>query len=205
MSSMPPPQRRGGDGSRASSANSVSSPGSPASLKLRRPNERWARRSLGGDGTGRSVIPEASRFNHFGLWNTGCPAFAEHDSGEGETHRSRDTNLCPSSAAASSLHERRAQGVPDAGRTRRSCVQRKCTLRTQATTGQPDNRHSLRNGLRLIRGLLGAPGFWPPSPRVRHARLDPGIGGSGPHDFAVRSGAFVSRADASIAPRFPRP
>ena len=36
---------------------------------------------------------------------------------------------------------------------------RKCTLRTQATTGQPTVRHSLRNGLRLIRDLLGAPGF----------------------------------------------
>jgi hypothetical protein len=41
----------------------------------------------------------------------------------------------------------RAQEVPDAGRTREPCVQRKCTLRTQASTGQPKHRHSLRNGL----------------------------------------------------------
>jgi len=33
--------------------------------------------------------------------------------------------------------KRRAQGTPDAGRTREPCVQRECTLRTQATTGQP--------------------------------------------------------------------
>ncbi len=31
----------------------------------------------------------------------------------------------------------RAQGTPDAGRTREPCVQKRCTLRTQATTGQP--------------------------------------------------------------------
>ncbi len=71
--------------------------------------------------------------------------------------------------------------------------------------GSRNNRHSLRDGLRLIRDLLGAPGFWPPSPRARHTKLDPSIGGSGPHDFAVRSGAFVSCADASIASPPPRP
>jgi hypothetical protein len=53
----------------------------------------------------------------------------------------------------------------------------KCTLRTQAASGQPDNRHSLRNGLRLIRVLLGAPGFWPPSPC-----------GSSPQDLIPASG-----------------
>jgi hypothetical protein len=80
-----------------------------------------------------------------------------------------------------------------------------CILRTQATSGQPDNRHSLRNGLRLIRVLLGAPGFWPPSPRVRHARLDPGIGGSGPHDFAVRTWRIrLPRQSVHRNPRYVR-
>src|ERR1700752_4791326 len=38
----------------------LSSPGSPPSLKLRRPSEVVARRNLGGDGTGRPGIPETS-------------------------------------------------------------------------------------------------------------------------------------------------
>ena len=52
--------------------------------------------------------------------------------------------------------------------------------------GSRNNRHSLRNGLRLIRDLLGAPGFRATVAARMSARLDPSIGGSGPHDFAVR-------------------
>jgi hypothetical protein len=45
------------------------------------------------------------------------------------------------------LEQERAQERPDAGRTREPCVQKKCTLRTQATTGSAkNNRPSLRNG-----------------------------------------------------------
>jgi hypothetical protein len=63
-------------------------------------------------------------------------------------------------------------------------------------------RHSLRNGLRLIRGLLGAPGFLATvASHVRHAKLDPSVGGSGQHDFAVRIDALVLRADTAIASR----
>ena len=51
----------------------------------------------------------------------------------------------------------RARGMPDAGRTRGPCVPRKCTRRTQVTQGSRDTRHSPRNGLRLIRDLLGVP------------------------------------------------
>jgi len=99
---------------------------------------------------------------------------------------------CPSFALSVALKEERAQGVPDAGRTREACVQRKCTLRTQATTGQPNNRHSLRNGVTAYTwSPRCARAFWPPSPCVRHARLDPSVGGSGPHDFAVRFNPFV--------------
>ena len=53
---------------------------------------------------------------------------------------------CPSFASFVSLSEKRAQGMPGAGCTREPCVQKECTLRTQATQVQPDNRHSPRNG-----------------------------------------------------------
>src|SRR5690348_11282061 len=66
-------------------------------------------------------------------------------------HHSRGTK-CPSVALIVSLSIKRAQGAPDAHRTRGS-------HRTRNATGTPKHRHSLRNGLRLIRGLLGAPGF----------------------------------------------
>src|SRR5690242_20076486 len=56
--------------------------------------------------------------------------------GEDIREPSRGTR-CPSDAARVALEERRAQGTPDAGCTREPCVQRKCTLRTQASTGQP--------------------------------------------------------------------
>ncbi len=44
-------------------------------------------------------------------------------------------------------------------------------------------------GLYVVSSVRRA--FWPPSPCVRHARLDPSVGGSGPHDFAVRFNPFV--------------
>ena len=67
--------------------------------------------------------------------------------------------------------------------------------------GSRNNRHSLRDGLRLIRALLGVPGFLASvaSRDLHLARLDPSVGGSGPHDFAVRVSAFVSRTAASTA------
>jgi hypothetical protein len=67
-------------------------------------------------------------------------------------------------------------------------------------------RHSLRNGLRLIRALPGVPGLLAPVPRARDPGLDPSVGGSGPHDFAVREGAFVrrgNRAETSSRPSHP--
>jgi hypothetical protein len=78
--------------------------------------------------------------------------------------------------------------MPDAGRTREPCVQRRVHLcaRKQRQV-QPKHRHSLRNGLRLIRGLLGAPGFLATvARRFVACELDPSIGGSGQRDFAVR-------------------
>ena len=48
------------------------------------------------------------------------------------------TEFRPSDAPRSPSRTERAQGMPDAGRTREPCVQGQCTLRTQATTGQPN-------------------------------------------------------------------
>ena len=86
-----------------------------------------------------------------------------------------------------------------------------CILRTQETTGQPEQPAfpaQWADGLYVISSVCRA--FEPPSPCVRHARLDPSIGGSGPHDFAVRDDAFVHAASAlsiltSIASRSQRP
>ena len=50
--------------------------------------------------------------------------------------------------------------MPDAGRTREPCVQRKSALcARKQQQGSQNNRHSLRDGLRLIRGLPGVPGL----------------------------------------------
>jgi hypothetical protein len=46
-------------------------------------------------------------------------------------------------------------------------------------------------GLRLIRGLLGAPGFLAIVASRSSRLLDPSVGGSGQHDFAVRNPRFV--------------
>jgi len=46
--------------------------------------------------------------------------------------------------------------------------------------------------LRLIRALLGVPGLLAAvACRLVTRRLDPSVGGSGPHDFAVRQDVFV--------------
>ncbi len=78
--------------------------------------------------------------------------------------------------------------MPDAGRTRGPCVLNEVHSRTQVSQGSRDTRHSPRDGLRLIRVLLGVPQLSSHRPlRTSSAQgLDPSIGGSGPHDFAVR-------------------
>src|SRR5260221_12507899 len=56
--------------------------------------------------------------------------------------------------------------------------------------------------LRLIRGLLGVPGFLAAvACRFVTRKLDPSVGGSGPHDFALRVQRFVVARFASIASR----
>jgi hypothetical protein len=61
-------------------------------------------------------------------------------------------------------------------------------------TGTPEHRHSLRNGWRLIRALLGVPCLLASVASGTHPRLDPSVGGPGPHDFAsTPHPALVSR------------
>src|SRR6185312_4244220 len=70
--------------------------------------------------------------------------------------------------------------------------------------GSRNNRHSLRNGLRLIRVLLGVPGLLASVARAFVTRkLDPSFGGSGPHDFAVR--ARIARLATPARPSHPDP
>src|SRR5689334_2880006 len=86
---------------------------------------------------------------------------------------------------------------------------RECTLRTQATQVQPEQPAFPAQwfyGLYVISSVRRA--FWPPSPCASPARLDPSVGGSGPHDFAVRKDAFVGapkRAEHPLVHRIPLP
>src|SRR4051794_13344616 len=66
-------------------------------------------------------------------------------------------------------------------------------------------RHSLRNGFTAYDALSSVSrAFLPPSPRATCAlRLDPGIGGSGPHAFAVR--ARCARLAQPARPSHPAP
>jgi hypothetical protein len=84
--------------------------------------------------------------------------------------------------------------MPDAGRTREPCVQKSCTFAHASNTGSAGTTGIPRAMvLRLIRDLLGAPGCLATvaSRETSREKLDPSIGGSGPHDFAVRKNAFV--------------
>jgi hypothetical protein len=63
-----------------------------------------------------------------------------------------------------------------------------CKKHAAVTTGSAEtSRPSLRNGLRLIRDLPGAPGFLATIAHDAFASArDTSVGVSGPHDFAVR-------------------
>ena len=108
------------------------------------------------------------------------------------TPHSRGTN-CPGDAATSALESQRAQGMPDAGRTREPCVQKSVhsaharNHRAAATTGTP-----------CAMVLTAAPRsprctglFSHRRPRQSSRRLDPSVGGTGPHGLTVREKAFV--------------
>ena len=84
--------------------------------------------------------------------------------------------------------------MPDAGRTRGPCVQRKCALcarkQRQGSRDNPAFPAQWFDGLYVISSVRRA--VWPPSlSRTSCEKLDPSVGGSGPHDFAVRKDAFV--------------
>src|SRR5579871_2640648 len=118
-----------------------------------------------------------------------APAFSRHEMSE----------LC---ILFRPLARQRAQGMPDAGRTREPCVQKEMHFharkqdRAAETAGIPC---AVVYG--LSRALLGEPGFLPPSSAdVAIRELDPSIGRSGPHAFAVRdAGARLAPSSASTA------
>jgi len=77
---------------------------------------------------------------------------------------------------------------------------------TSSPQVQPNTlRHSLRNGLRLIRALPGVPGLLASVACAEScsARLDASVGAPGPRDFArpPRAPLVFSARNASIAPR----
>jgi hypothetical protein len=65
----------------------------------------------------------------------------------------------PSYAWFAALLEERAQGMPDAERTREPCVQKQWVARTQVVQVRRTCRHSLRDGLRLTPRSPRCPGF----------------------------------------------
>jgi len=69
---------------------------------------------------------------------------------------------------------------------------------------QPEHRHSLRNGLRLIARSPRCTGL-DSHRRLPNSlgKLDPSIGRSGPHAFAVREECFRQRDKRARAPRRP--
>jgi hypothetical protein len=122
----------------------------------------------------RSALSRASRRMGHATTRTHTSAFPRHENVR-VMHRPR------------ALEKKRAQGMPGAGRTREPCVQRKCTLRTQATTGEPGHPALPAQwcyGLYVLSSVHRA--CWPPSRCPRLAALDPSVGGPGRHDFAVR-------------------
>src|SRR5215475_15755962 len=93
--------------------------------------------------------------------------------------------LRPGDAAFHALERRRAQGMPGAGRTHGPPATRKAGGSHHRFS--QNIRHSLRDGLRLIRVLLGVPGLLASVvSRAPPVKLDSSVGEPGPHDFAVR-------------------
>ena len=99
--------------------------------------------------------------------------------------------------------KQRAQGTPDAGRTREPCVQKKCTFTHASSTGQPDNPAFPAQWFTACFALSPVTGFLATvtSPMSPPAKLGASIGAPGPHDFAVRG---IGRS-SSPSPRPPHP
>ena len=124
--------------------------------------------------------------------------------------------IIPAARNARVVHRR----WPSKDRGRRECrVQAAPMARLQQKTQAAVTTGSAKTSgipcamvLTLIRALLGDRALLPPSPRglrrvgpvradiASSARLDPSVGGSGPHDFAVRQDAFArARCALNIA------
>src|SRR6478752_5960418 len=106
--------------------------------------------------------------------------------------------MCPGFASWSSLsHRGRREGRVFFAPAASYAVKKAYEFVTTGTPNNPAFPAQWCDG--LLRALPGVPGF------VSHRRewvihsLDPSVGGTGPHDFAVRTGAFVACANASIA------
>ena len=136
------------------SAFSLSSPGLPPSLKLRRAWDSWPRRSLGVDGTGRSSIPETMVLERIsrGVLDR-PPSRAMTGVGGDVASRSRDMKR-PSFASRPPSPRQRAQGKPGADRTHGPRAKdRKHGGRTTGVTGYSGFPCAMGYG--LLRALPG--------------------------------------------------
>ena len=124
------------------------------------------------------------------------------NSGEGVTRHSRDAH-CARVMHRSRPHQE--EGTGNAGAANAPAALRAVKkARKQVTTGTPKRRHSLRNGLTAYTCSPWCTGlFSHHRPAIRLAELDPSVGRSGPHDFAVRIGH--ARLARQHAHRIPRP
>jgi len=99
---------------------------------------------------------------------------------------------------------RNQEGAGNAGRSIAPMARLQTKKQAAVTTGTPK-----RSGIpcttvfRLIRALPGDRALLPPSLRGHLAKLDPSVGGSGPHDFAGRIDA--ARPATSTRPSHPAP
>src|SRR6185312_7265642 len=117
-----------GDAATTVVARLAASAKASAGLTARAPSKPWRRRDRA------TQYAVAHRFSRRRLWNTGCPAFAEHDSGEDMKQHSRGT-ICP--GCASSLSPERNGGAGNAGR--------RCTRGLVCSKAQ-ENAHELVTG-----------------------------------------------------------
>jgi hypothetical protein len=154
--------------------------------------------------TGRSSIPETAEFNREASGMLDAPVKPGHDSGGDVTPHSRGTS-CPSDASSLSLERQRAQGKPDARshpqpRVRDSKRRKHTSEYRYAETFRP----SLRNGFAAYGALSPVSGLFSHrrSPGI-FGKLDPSIGRSGPHAFAVRIGRVRQRRQS--VHRIPHP
>jgi hypothetical protein len=124
------------------------------------------------------------RFNFQTAVRCSSPAFVGHDDGGDVTHHSRGTK-CPSDASFVSLDEKRAQGMPVRTAPAASCAKVEST-RVSHHRYAATSRHSLRNGGTAYTCSPRCPGLLATVACQSSNKLDPSVGGSGPHDFAVR-------------------